>query len=145
MRVLFAATSAIAILATSALADPVSDRIGIMKSNGQQMSVLAPIARGQADYDAAVVMAALQKLSENAVAFDPATLFPEGTDTGNTTAAPAIWEKPEDFLAAVEKFKADTAKAVEANPQDIDAFRAVFGDVAGNCGACHETFRVRRG
>ena len=146
MRILIAATSAIAILATTAMAGPIEDRIALMKSNGQQMGILAPIAKGEKDFDAAVVKTALEQLAKNAEMLDPATLFPEGSDMGaETTAAPAIWEMPDEFMAKIEKFRADTAAAVAADPQDVGTFRAQFGTVASNCGGCHQTFRVKKG
>ena len=48
-------------------------------------------------------------------------------------------------MAAIEKFRADTAAAVAADPQDVETFRAQFGTVASNCGGCHQTFRVKKG
>ena len=36
----------------------------------------------------------------------------------------------------------NTAAAVEAAPQDLAAYQAVFGAVASNCGSCHEAYRM---
>jgi cytochrome c556 len=30
-------------------------------------------------------------------------------------------------------------------PADVDALKAKFGAIGASCGACHETFRVRKG
>lgn len=144
MRFIALAASAFALAATTAIADPIEERQEIMKAFGDSMRTLGPIAQGQADFDAAAVQAALETLNENAQAIDVATLFPEGS-VGDSRAAPAIWENLDDFTAKVEAFQADTAAAVEAAPQDIDAFREVFGPAASNCGTCHESYRIERG
>jgi cytochrome c556 len=140
MKSLFLAV-AVSFIATSALADPIEDRKAIMKERADVMQVLVPIAQGKQPFDAAVVMEQLEKLNANAQSVDVQALWPEGSDTGDTRSLPKIWEDMEGFTAAHEKFKADTAAAVEANPQDLEAFRAVMGTVGGNCGSCHEAYR----
>ena len=40
--------------------------------------------------------------------------------------------------------KADTAAAVAANPQDLASFQTAFKQVTANCGACHQTFRLKK-
>ncbi len=127
----------------AAAADPISDRKENMKERGGLMRVLAPVAQGQQPFDAATVLDALEKLSANAqAATDIDALWPAGTESGDTKAAPAIWEDRAGYQAATDKYAADAAAAAEAAPQDLDAFRAAFGPVAANCGACHEAYRL---
>jgi len=142
MRLLAFAASAAVLVVTAASADPIEDRKNIMKERGAQMRVLAPIAQGQQPFDAAAVMTALEALNANAMATDVEALWPAGSDTGDTKSAPKIWEDMAGFQAAMEKYKADVAAAVAANPQDLPAFQAVFGPVASNCGSCHQAFRL---
>lgn len=143
MRLLALAASAAALVVTAASADPIEDRQNIMKERGAQMRVLAPIAQGKQPFDAAAVMEALEKLNANAMATDVDALWPAGSDTGDTESSPKIWEDMAGFKAAMDKFKADAAAAAAANPQDLAAFQAMFGPLAGNCGSCHETYRLR--
>lgn len=145
MKKLLLALPLLAMTVAAAAADPYADRVAIMKSNGEAMKVLVPVAKGEAPFDAAVVAAALGKINEGAQKIDVAALFPAGSNTGDSTAAPAIWENLADFTAKVDKFKADAAAAAAANPADADAFKAVFGPLAGNCGGCHETYRIKKG
>ena len=129
----------------SAYADPIADRQAIMKAIGKAVGGAAPIAKGEAAFDAAAANAALAAINENLMKLDIATLFPAGSDVGETTASPKIWEDLAGFTAAVDKFKADAAAAVAANPQDLAAFQAQFGAVTKNCGSCHGTYRIKKG
>ena len=138
------AAAALALSIGGAAADPIADRKANMKERGGLMRVLAPVAQGQQPFDAATVLDALEKLHANAVAgADVAALWPDGTEAGDTKSAPAVWSDRAGYQAASDKFAADTAAAVAAAPQDLAAFQAAFGPVAANCGACHETYRLR--
>jgi cytochrome c556 len=145
MRKLVIAISMLAFAGSAALADPIADRQALMKSNGKAMGQLAPFVKGEKAYDAAAVLDALKLLNDDAQKLDMATLFPAGSDQGDTTASPKIWEDPAAFQAAIDKFKADTAAGVAAAPQDVDALKVQFGKIGSNCGTCHETFRVKKG
>ncbi|MFN3765627.1 MAG: c-type cytochrome [Aliihoeflea sp.] len=142
MRLPILAIAVGTLFATTALADPIEDRQAIMKERGQIMRTLGPIAQGQQPFDAATVLDALERMNANAQKTDIAALFPEGSDSGDTKAAPAIWEDMAGFTEISDKFKADAAAALEAAPQDLEAFRAVFAPMASNCGSCHERFRL---
>ena len=142
MRIAAFTFLSLSIMATGAFADPISDRKANMRERGGVLRVLAPIAQGQQPFDAAVVMDALEKLNANAQAVDVAAFYPEGSNAGDTKASPKIWEDMAGFQAANDKFAADVAAAVEANPADLGAFQAVFGPVAANCGACHGAYRL---
>jgi cytochrome c556 len=146
MRKLVFAISALALVTSAAFADPIADRQALMKANGKAMKELTGIVKGEAAFDAAVVLAALSKLSEDAGKMDPATLWPAGSDTGgDTTSSPKIWEDPAGFKAAIDKFRSDADAAVAAAPADVDGLKAQMGVVGSNCGGCHETFRIKKG
>lgn len=146
MRNLLLAICGLAFATSAVFADPIADRQALMKANGKALGSIAPIVKGEKDFDAALVMEALTKLAEDAQKMDPAVLWPAGSETGGeTTSAPAIWEDPAAFQAAIDKFQADTAAAVAAAPADLDALKAQFGAVASNCGGCHEKFRIKKG
>ena len=48
-----------------------------------------------------------------------------------------------DFQAMFTKLGAD-AKAGEASVTDLDTFKAAFASVGKDCGACHQTYRVKK-
>ncbi len=135
---------AIAVLSTPASADAIADRQALMKDQGKAIGSIAPIAKGEKPFDAATVMTALKKLNDDAQKLDVATLFPAGSDKGDTTASPKIWEDNAGFVAAVAKYKADTAAAVAADPKDLESFKTAFSQVTKNCGTCHEGFRIKK-
>ncbi len=136
------ALAASSLVATGAFADPIEDRKANMKERGSLMRILAPVAQGQQPFDAATVMDALEKLQANAEAAEVDVMWPVGSETGDTKSSPRIWEDRAGFQAADDKYDADVAAAIAANPQDLAAFQAVFGPVAANCGTCHEAYRM---
>lgn len=135
---------ALAVFATTASADPIADRQALMKDQGKAVGSIAPIAKGEKSFDAATVMTALKKINDDAQKLDPATLFPAGSDTGDTTASPKIWEDNAAFVAAIDKYKADVAAAVAADPKDLESFKTAFNQVTQNCGTCHQAFRIKK-
>jgi len=129
-------------VSTFAYSEPIADRKALMKSNGQAMGVLGPTAKGEREFDAAAVMAALEQLNANAQKLDVETLFPEGSGTGDTKAAPKIWEDMAGFTAAADKFKEAAAAAVTAAPDSLETLQPQVGAIGQTCGACHETYRL---
>ena len=72
------------------------------------------------------------------------TLFPEGSDKGNTKAAPAIWTDAAGFQkAAVSLATASEALATAAKAGDAAAVAAAFKGMGEACGACHKDYRLK--
>ncbi|MCY0094315.1 c-type cytochrome [Hoeflea ulvae] len=123
--------------------EPQVVRQEMMKKVGGATGALAKMVKGEADYDAAATLAALQTMSDVASTF--AEHFPEGSETGfETEAAPAIWTDMDGFKARLAAFKADADAAIAAAPADLDGLKAVFGPLTKNCGTCHETYRLKK-
>jgi cytochrome c556 len=135
---------AIAIGVTAALAqsDPIKERQNLMKGFGAAARTGTQMSRGEIPFDAA-------KAKEVFVTFETGakripTLFPENTKTGgDTAAAPKIWEDMAGFQAAAAKLGADSQKAA-ASVNDLETFKATFGAVTKDCGACHDTYRLKK-
>jgi cytochrome c556 len=144
MKRLLLAASVIVFASITAQADPMEDREALMKSFGKSMGELAPIAKGEKPFDAAAVQTALATLNENAQKLDVAALFPPGSTNDKSTASPKIWEDFAGFTATADKFKADVAAAAAAPPADLAALQAAMGTIGGDCGTCHEGFRVKK-
>jgi cytochrome c556 len=122
--------------------NPIQARRDIMKSNNEAAKVAFGMAMGQVPYDASQAAAAMKALQDDMATFP--TLFPDGSDSGNTQASPAIWQNMEDFKAHAAKLAADAKVAEAAAPNGLDAFKAALGPVGQDCGSCHELYRVKR-
>ena len=145
MRSFFLTVSSVTVLVAGvAHADVIADRQAIMKDMGRSVGQLAPMVKGEKAFDAAAALAALEKIDADAQKFDVDTLFPTGSDQGETEASAKIWANKEDFVKHVEKFRADAAAAVAAKPADLDALKPVFQQVAANCGSCHQVYREKK-
>lgn len=142
MKRLILAISAAAFVAGAAFADPITERKALMKERGALVGQIAPIAKGEQPFDAAKVAEVFAALEANANKYHVEELITPDSMTGDTKASPKIWEDLAGFTAAVEKYRADVASAVAANPQDIDAFRTEFGKITSNCGSCHPAWRL---
>ncbi|ALJ34525.1 cytochrome c [Azospirillum brasilense] len=71
------------------------------------------------------------------------TLFPAGSDKGDTKAKADIWANNADFAAKAQAFEA-AAKGLEAAAASGDkaATAKQFAAVGGTCKACHENYRA---
>jgi cytochrome c556 len=118
--------------------DPIAARQQLMKNNGAAMGALNAMVKGDAPFDAAAAKAAFQTLVDDMTVFP--TLFPDGSDTGDTKAGPAIWSDRAGFEAASAKLATDAAAAA-ASVTTLDEPKAAFPTVGGNCGACHQKYR----
>ncbi|MAP94832.1 MAG: hypothetical protein CMK07_07775 [Ponticaulis sp.] len=94
--------------------------------------------------DPAVVADAATKL--RALSNQSADWFAEGTgpEAGfETEALPAIWENPEEFEAARERFQTAALTLSEAaDAGDMEAAGAAFAGLGGSCKGCHDNFRL---
>ncbi len=121
--------------------DTITTRQNLMKKSGAMAKLGSSMIKGETPFD-------LEKTKEIFAAFaedakQMPSLFPDCSKTGDkTTAAPAIWDKSDDFKAAIAKFTADV-KAAQENTKDLDGLKASFQTIGKDCGGCHQTFRVR--
>jgi cytochrome c556 len=121
---------------------PIETRQALMENNGRDAKAGGDMLKGTSPYDAARAKAIFASMNDVANKFG--AQFPATSKTGGKTeAAPAIWEKPAEFKAAVTKFQADTAAAMKADLSTQAAFGAQFGKVTANCKSCHESFRIK--
>jgi cytochrome c556 len=144
MRKLVIAISMLALATSAAFADSTLDRQALMKERGKIVGGLSKVAKGEVPYDAAAVLTALQALQANAEKFDVDALFPAGSDTGDTTASPKIWQDMTGFKAAEDKYLADVKAAVAAAPADVATLKTQIGAIGTDCGTCHQAYRVKK-
>jgi cytochrome c556 len=120
--------------------DIIDKRQALMKRSSDQAKVGSSMIKGDTPFDLAKTQAILATFAEDAAALP--TLFPDCSKTGeHTTVAPAIWDRADDFKAAIAKFAADV-KAAQDSTKDVDSLKANFQTIGKDCGSCHQTFRV---
>ncbi|MFC4626074.1 c-type cytochrome [Daeguia caeni] len=125
-------------------ADAIADRQALMKDIGRSVGAIVPMIKGEKPFDAAAALAALEQIDADAKKIDVATMFPAGSDKGDTEASPKIWEDMDGFTKAVDKFKADAAAAAAAKPDSLDGLKLAFQQVSANCGSCHQSYRLKK-
>jgi len=140
--ILAVAAITIGVTAVVAQSDPIATRKGLMKNMGAVTKTGGQMVKGEAPYDQAKAQEIFTTYID--VASKMPNLFPENSKTGGeTTAAPKIWQDMNGFKAGFTKLS-NEAKAAQSSVKDADSFKASFGGLTKNCGACHETYRVKK-
>jgi cytochrome c556 len=96
------------------------------------------MAKGEVPFELAKVQASLKTIEEQAV--KSKGLYGDDTKTGETDTLPAAFENKADLMAKFDKIAAD-AKAAQAAIKDEASFKAEWGKIGANCGACHKAYR----
>lgn len=113
-------------------------REGVMRTVGGHMSSMVGIIRGNVHFDNfefhASGMADLAEIVPN--------VFPEGSGIAKSEALPAIWENPDDFKAALDKFvKAANGIATAAESGEMSEIGPAMNVLGKACKGCHDNFR----
>nr|WP_316653123.1 cytochrome c [uncultured Gellertiella sp.] len=144
LKTLFAATIALGLVAggVNAAGSPQETRKHMMEGMGKAMGGLVGIAKGKTAYDADVVKASLTTMADTMKTFPDQ--FPAGSETGHKTeASPKIWASMDDFKAKAAKLGGDATTLLAALPADKAAVGAAVKMLGGDCGACHEAYRLK--
>jgi cytochrome c556 len=142
IRLVLAGVAASVVLsAAMAQTDVISERKNLMKANGAATRVGSQMAKGEVPFDLAKAREIFATYQTAGQRFP--TLFPEQSKTGDTAAAPKIWEDMPGFRATAAKLASDAERAA-GTVKDANTFRAAFGEVTKNCNACHQTYRINK-
>ena len=121
-----------------ASADPVADRIQLMKKQGAVMQdITTKLRAGSLDG----VAANADTLSDTAKAIPG--LFPAGSTSPKSRAKPEIWQKKAEFDGYARSLD-DQAKKVAglARANNLPGTQAAVAEMGRTtCGACHNAFR----
>ena len=139
-----ALASAIGFAAVASLSqaqtDVIKERQALMKSNGGSMKAINGII--EAGGPAADVGAEATKIHD--ASMKVATLFPAGSDQGDTKALPEIWQNPDDFAAKLKVLQDESAMLVTAaTGGDMAAVKAQYDKLGGACGGCHKVYKAK--
>jgi len=114
-------------------------RSAIMTSFRGHIGAASMIVRGLIDNEGQL-LAHAEGLANSAA--ELGNIFPEGSAVGESEALPAIWEKPDEFQAAIDKMVSATEAFEEAAASgDQAAIGAAFREVGMSCRGCHDNFR----
>lgn len=142
----FGAAFMAACLATVAVAetspeDAVKYRQSFMKALSGHNGMISAVTRGIAG-DPQYLEGHVDALAD--LAAELGAVFPAGSDTVESEALASIWERPDDFAAAVADFqRAVDGLGKAAAGGDMAATEAAHRDVGKACKGCHEDFRLK--
>jgi cytochrome c556 len=115
-----------------------------MKGNGKNAGALAAMVKGEKPYDQATVDTALAQFADTAKNLP--TLFPESVKglkaEGDYSTSPKIWEDKAGFSEHIASFGKVVTEA-KTQIRDLDSLKTTLPVIGKQCGACHETFRVK--
>ena len=136
-----AAAAGLAVVIASqagAAGDPVADRQGLMKQQGQIMKEGGALLGA---FDAAKAKTLMASLSSSADKLH--TLYPASSkDAPKTEALPKIWENKADFdkrLTELSKLAKDAGAATTA-----DAYKPAYMAIGKACKDCHDQYRAKK-
>ena len=104
MTALVASSVGLAALAHSGATGVMKERMDAMGEMGDEMKRLAPMMRGQTEYDPDIVRSAADTMIGHA-GKQMTELFPEGSNEKPSEALDAIWEEWEEFAALAEALR----------------------------------------
>ena len=116
-------------------------RQAVMKAIGGHNGAASQVVRGNVSPEGALAMHA-DALA--ALTRDIASLFPEGSDFGETAAKPEVWSERAEFEKAAEDSGAAAAAFAESvSGGDAEKIAAAFKDLGETCKGCHKQFREK--
>ena len=131
--------------ADTATGDPIKSRREKMKANGAAAGVIGPMLEGKNPFDAAKASEAAKTIALTGHEFGTEweEYFADSSKTGDTKANPVIWDNKDDFQKRALALETDANAVVAAAATSEDAFKAAAGKMFGNCGGCHEKYRLK--
>ena len=113
-------------------------REGVMKSAVGHMSSMGAILRGRVHFENFKIHAHGMK----DIAGIMPNVFPEGSGVDGSESLPAVWEKPDEFKAAMDKF-VDAANniAAAADSGEMSEIGPAIQALGKSCKGCHDDLR----
>ena len=139
----FAAAIGAVVLLTAATADEqgmIDYRKDVMLSMAAHLTALTELLAGGLELDERHVETQATSLGLNAQLVS--SLFPPGSDEGDTSALPGIWQRPEQFLNRAEAAEREGRNLVAAaGSGDREFMVQSLRRLADACRDCHRDFR----
>ncbi len=120
---------------------PVTKREHIFKDTLHNFQIMKLMVQGKEPYSTQDFLDAAQQVK--ALSTQPWVYFPPGSDYSPSRAKPDVWQHPEAFRQAQEKFKAAAAQLVDvAKGGNLDQINPVYDHLKDTCSDCHHDFRT---
>lgn len=120
----------------------IAERMAAMKTMGNELKAIGDMLAGHAPLDAAALVQHATALHENCHRTE--TMFPAGSIDHHSRALPAIWERPDEFQAAMQRLHSATESLVStASLGDRTTLAASVKQIGEICSGCHQTFRAQ--
>ncbi len=126
-------------------ASAVTTRKAVMRLLSFNNGPINGMARGQVAFDAAVAERnALRVASLASMIVEVFGAMDTRAYDVSTTALPAVWDNSEEFAQKAEAMiqAANTFAAIAARGDQTETIAAIR-EFGGNCGSCHDSFRVQ--
>ena len=116
-------------------------RKNVMKTNAGHMGAIMDILKNNLPLETHVVDHA-RSINQNSKMI--LSMFPKGSDFGDTKAKPSIWKNWSKFETVSKDFVRESAKLVKvAESGDMKAFAKQVRATGKTCGGCHKHFKER--
>lgn len=121
----------------------VKERMNLMSSISKNVKKIFVTLKDKSGFDADLIASSSREITLHAHKFPH--MFPEGSTKHPSEAAPAIWERPEEFSKKAQDlitYSNELMQLAEAK-SDHTAIDDAFGKVKSTCKACHADFRIK--
>ncbi len=135
------AVAVVTLTGAQAQDDIIALRQRLMDVNAAAATLTGDMVTGVVPFDPAIARAALMPISHNLEVFP--SLFPAGSDTGETLAQPAIWTDMDGFKAAAAQLSSDASAAANTVSTLDDLAAALVSTISIDCANCHAKYRRR--
>ena len=120
---------------------PVTKREAIFKENLRTFEAMGLMVRDREPYSPKEFLKNAEKHKD--LSTQPWVYFTPGSDYAPSRALPTVWQKPEAFKQAQEKFIVAAAQLAEvAKSGQLEQIKPAYTQVKESCAACHHDFRA---
>jgi len=120
----------------------VKERMALMKDLAEAMKALAPMIKGEQEWDSRSVRDIARTLSDHAGKIPEQ--FPRGSGGHPSEAREEIWTDWNDFTSNAGVLE-EAAKLLSENSESgADGAKPAFAKIVGACKGCHQDFREKK-
>lgn len=121
----------------------VKERMDAMSSISKNAKQISLMLKGKSQYNIDTIAISSREITAHAKAFPK--MFPEGSTDHPSEAAPAIWERSDEFSKKAQELIdfANDLTLLAKNNSEPTAIKEAFSKVKNTCKSCHSDFRIK--